>query len=335
MTVRVPADLMLRDPAVIAPQAGLRYLPDDQPGITRRRRGGGFSYVGASGATVKARERTRIEALAIPPAWGSVWISPARSGYLQASGVDDAGRKQYRYHDDFRAHCDARKFARLAYFRRAIVQVRVATEDALGQPLGTRAHAVAAAVRLIDTCMLRVGNDQSATNGHYGATTLTVDHIVDDGFLALDYIGKSGKTHSVVVEDDDLSDILIELAHDADDELFWFDDPETGERRRASASDINRFIVQHAGAAFSAKDFRTWGGSAVALQGRAEGERLLDAVDHAAAELGNTRAVARSSYIHPAVLDADDDEVGAVWRSSRSSRWLSRAESALGKLIGT
>jgi len=335
MAVRVPAELLLRDPAVIAPQAGLRYLPDDQPGITRRRRGVGFSYVDASGATVTARERARIEALAIPPAWVSVWISPARSGYLQASGVDDAGRKQYRYHDDFRAHCDARKFARLPYFRRAVVQVREATEDALDQPLGTRAHAVAAAVRLIDSCLLRVGNHQSATNGHYGATTLTVDHIVDDGFLALDYIGKSGKTRSIVVEDDDLSDILIELAHDADDELFWFDDPETGERRRASASDINRFIVQHAGAAFSAKDFRTWGGSAVALQGRAEGERLLDAVDHAAAELGNTRAVARSSYIHPAVLDADDDEVGAAWRSSRSSRWLSRAESALGKLIDT
>lgn len=333
MAVRVPEELLLRDPSVIAPAAGLRYVPDDRPGITRRRRGAGFSYVDAFGASVSGRTRSQIEALAIPPAWESVWISPHRSGYLQASGFDEAGRKQYRYHDDFRAHCEARKFARLPYFSRAIVQLRTATEAALDEPLGTRVHAVAAAVRLIDTCLLRVGNDESAVNGHYGATTLTVDHVVDDGYVALDYVGKSGKTRSIVVEDDDLSDILLELAHDADNELFWFDDPETGERRRAGATDINRFIVHHAGEAFSAKDFRTWGGSAIAVQGRAEGERILEAVDHAAHELGNTRAVARSSYIHPRVLDAEDDEIDAAWRASRSSKWLSRAESALGKLI--
>lgn len=335
MTVRVPKELLLRDPAVLAPRAGLLYLPDDQPGITRRRRGTGFSYTNARGSGVAGRGRERIQALAIPPAWESVWISPEPSSYLQASGLDAAGRKQYRYHDDFRAFCDARKFARLPYFRRAVVKLRAATDEALDEPLGSRAHAVAAAVRLIDACLLRVGNDQSADNGHYGATTLTIDHVIDDGHLTLDYVGKSGKTHTVVVEDDDLADILVELATDADDELFWFDDPETGRRRRAEATDINRFIVRHAGEAFSAKDFRTWGGSAIALQGRAEGERLLEAVDHAAHELGNTRTVARSSYIHPRVLDADDDAIAAAWRAARSSKWLSRAESALGKLIDT
>ncbi|MEO6654405.1 MAG: DNA topoisomerase IB [Ilumatobacteraceae bacterium] len=333
MTIRVPNELLVRDPAVLAPQAGLVYLPDDEPGVTRRRRGSGFTYVDAFGATVTGPARARIEAIAIPPAWDSVWISPDPTGYLQAAGVDDAGRKQYRYHDEFRAFCDARKFARLPYFRRAVVKLRAATDVALDEPLGTRAHAVAAAVRLIDTCLLRVGNHQSAANGHYGATTLTVDHVIDHGHLTLDYVGKSGKTHSVVVEDDDLSDILVELAHDADNELFWFDDPEAGERRRAEATDINRFIVHHAGGAFSAKDFRTWGGSAIALQGRAEGERPLEAIDHAAHELGNTRSVARSSYIHPSVLAADDDTIAEIWRTSRSSKWLSRSENALGKLI--
>ncbi|MEJ7801593.1 MAG: hypothetical protein WKF60_13800, partial [Ilumatobacter sp.] len=220
MTVRVPNELLLRDPAVLAPRAGLVYLPDDEPGITRRRRGSGFSYVDAFGETVTGRERERIAALAIPPAWKSVWISPEPSSYLQAAGVDDAGRKQYRYHDEFRAFCEARKFARLPYFCRAVVKLRVATDAALDEPLGTRAHAVAAAVRLIDACLLRVGNHQSAENGHYGATTLTVDHVVDHGHLAVEYVGKSGKTHTVVVEDDDLSDILVELAHDADDEAI-------------------------------------------------------------------------------------------------------------------
>ncbi len=333
MAVRVPKALLLTDPAVIAPVIGLSHVADDEPGITRRRRGTGFSYSDAFDAVVDGTERDRIEALAVPPAWESVWICADPKGYLQASGVDDAGRKQYRYHDDFRAHAESRKFARLPYFARAVVQIRSAVAVALDQPLGTREHAVAAAVRLIDECLLRVGNHQSAVNGHYGATTLTVDHVVDDGHLALDYEAKSGVTRTIVVNDDELSDILTELAADADDQLFWFDDETDGGRRRATAADINRFIAEHGGEAFSAKDFRTWGGSAIATEARAQGERLLDAVDAAAGELGNTRAVARSSYVHPLVLDADDDEILQAWHSSRSSKWTSRAESALSKLI--
>ncbi|NNE12509.1 MAG: DNA topoisomerase IB [Ilumatobacter sp.] len=333
MSIRVPAELTERDAEVLAPAAGLVYLPDDEPGITRVRRGKGFSYVDAFGKTVHGAERDRIEALAIPPAWVQVWISPDPRSYLQASGLDDAGRKQYRYHDDFLAFSEHRKFARLPYFGQALPIIRKVTQKAVDrEPVGARDHAIAAAIRLIDTCLLRVGNHRSAANGHYGATTLTVEHVIDDDTVELEYAAKSGQTRTIVVEDDDMADILVDLADDADDELFWFEDGE-GERRRATASDINEFIAEHAGPAFSAKDFRTWGGSKAALEARAEGDEVLEAVDAAAEELGNTRAVARNSYIHPQVIEAADEQVEAAWNSSRTSKWGDRADHALRKLL--
>ena len=332
MAVRVPPHLCNRDAATLAPAAGLAHVTTDQPGIGRRRRGTSFTYTDAFGKKVSKRDLARIEALVIPPAWKQVWICPVADGYLQATGVDEAGRTQYRYHEDYREFCEAQKFERLAYFGRGIVVLRKAMAAALDEPVGHRDHAVAAALRLIDECLLRVGNHQSADKGHYGATTLTVEHVVSDGEVVLEYIAKSGKERTILIEDEDLAELLTELAADADDELFWFD-VDGGGRRRATASDVNRFIEEHAGDAFSARDFRTWGGSSVALAARASGERLLDAIDAAAEELGNTRSVARSSYIHPAVQQATDDEIDAVWSSSRSSRWLDRSESALAKLI--
>lgn len=335
MVVRVPEELIERDPAVLAPAAGLVHLSDAEPGIGRRRRGSGFSYHDAFGAAVGDDVRARIEALAIPPAWNDVWISPHERGYLQASGTDQAGRKQYRYHDDFREHCDGLKYARLPYFGRAVVLVRRAIEQALTEPVGSRSHAVAAAVALIDRCLLRVGNHGSAEKGHYGATTLTVEHVIDDDVMTLEYTAKSGQERTVVIDDEDLVAILTELASDADDELFWFDGDAAGEGRRATASDVNDFIVEHAGPAFSAKDFRTWGASSVVVEARAAGSRPLDAVDEAADSLGNTRAVARNSYVHPVALQADDEQIDDAWRSSRRSKWLDRSESALAKLLST
>ncbi len=334
MKSRVPKSLTERDPEVLAREIGLSHVSDHEPGLERRRRGSGFSYANSSGGSLAQSAVERIKTLAIPPAWHDVWICPDADGYLQATGIDEAGRKQYRYHEDFRAFCDERKFARLTFFGGAIVKIRKASASALEQPLGSREHAIAAAVTLIDRELLRVGNDQSATAGHYGATTLTVDHVVEDGYVALVYTAKSGQEREVIVEDDDLADVLTALASDADDQLFWFDDGPDGTRRRATAGDINRFIAEHAGPAFSAKDFRTWGGSRTALKSRAEGARLLDAIDDAAEELGNTRAVARSSYVHPAVMDAEPSEIDRAWSTSRSSRWLDRSESALLKIIG-
>lgn len=332
MAVRVPPELIESDPAVLAPAAGLVHLCDGEPGIGRRRRGKGFSYHDASGKSIGEAERRRVASLAIPPAWNNVWISPDPSGYLQASGTDDAGRKQYRYHDDYRAYCDVLKFARLSYFARGIVDVRKAIQQALTEPVGSRDHAVAAAVALIDRFLLRVGNHASATTGHYGATTLTVEHVIDDDVMTLDYIAKSGKERTILIDDEELVDVLTGLADDADNELFWFDDADGG-RRRATASDVNRFIVEHAGTAFSAKDFRTWGASRIVVEARAAGLRDLDAIDAAAEELGNTRPVARGSYVHPTVLDVADEIIRETWLTSRSSKWLHRSESALAKLL--
>ena len=317
---------------MLAPAAGLVHLTDTEPGIGRERVGDGFDYFDAFGAPVDEPTCRRVDALAVPPAWTDVWISPEPSGYLQASGLDEAGRKQYRYHDDYRAFAEERKFRRLHYFGRAVVVLRKAVADAFDRPSGDRERSVAAAIRLIDEHLLRVGNRRSAEHGHYGATTLTVDHIDHRGNVQLDYVGKSGAERSVVVEDDELADILLELAKEADDELFWFDDGNDG-LQRATADDVNRFIVEHAGPAFSARDFRTWGGSCVAFEARASGERLLDAVDEAADELGNTRTVARNSYIHPAILSAEQDDIEEVWARSRSSKWLDRSESAVVKLL--
>lgn len=351
MTVRVPRALTERDPQSIAAAAGLVHLPDSGPGIRRRRRNNGFAYIDADGGVPSAGDLERIDRLAVPPAWKDVWISPSSDGYLQATGIDDAGRKQYRYHDEFRRFCEQQKFDRLRYFSRAIVLIRRAVEDGLLEPVGSRRHAVAAAVQLIDRCLLRVGNGESATNGHFGATTLTVAHLVegrdgggdgpvdgvedrDRGFITLDYTAKSGQHRQVVVEDDDLADVLMTLAAEADDELFWFDADGEGGQRRAEAREINRFIAEQAGPAFSAKDFRAWGASSSALEARATGHGLLDAVDRAADELGNTRAVARSSYVHPAVLSTDQSVIDDAWSRSRCSKWLDRSESALAKVLG-
>ncbi len=345
MAIRVPRELTESDPEILALAAGLVCLTDDEPGIGRAplpSPAEGFTYHDAFGEPVSSATAARLAALAIPPAWDDVWISPDPDSYLQASGHDDARRKQYRYHEQYRAFADDRKFERLRYFGRAVVVIRKAVAAAVERPTGDRDRAVGAAVRLIDEHLLRVGNRRSAEHGHFGATTLTVEHIDDSGHVQLDYVAKSGKERSIIVEDD-LADLLVQLAKGADDELFWFADPSSdsgssdsgGDMRRATASDVNGFIAEHAGEAFSARDFRTWGGSCVAFEALALGSELLEAVDQAADELGNTRAVARSSYIHPMILDAEDETVRAAWNSSRSSKWLDRSESAFIKFLGS
>lgn len=187
---------------------------------------------------------------------------------------------------------------------------------------------------IIDAGLLRVGNEQSAEQGHYGATTLVADHLDDDGHLVLEYIAKSGKERAVVIEDEQLADIIVELADtDTDTErLFWFRD-EDGEQREITAAVVNATIAAVAGSAFTAKDLRTWGGSRVVLEARVAGLGTVASLDAVAESLGNTRAVARASYVHPDVMSADDARVYAVWRSSRRSTTMSRADRALLKLL--
>lgn len=332
MAVRVPRELVTRDPAVVAPLAGLRYLPPDPPGWTRRRRGRGFSFVDEHGATITSPERERLVRLAVPPAWDDVWFAPLADGYLQATGIDAAGRKQYRYHDDYRALCEARKFDRIRYFGRALPGLRAFIEQSLGAPPRSKRLAIGAALGLIDEALLRVGNEQSAEDGHHGATTLCADHVVDDGHIVLEYVGKSGKPHTVVIDDEQLGEVLSSLAG-TDERLFTYDDVD-GEVRNITAADVNAVIAHVAGPAFSAKDFRTWGGSRVALEARIEGSGPVASIDEAADALGNTRAVARAAYVHPDVVAASDERVAEVWRASRRSATMKRGDRALVKLLG-
>lgn len=334
MAVRVPRELATRDPAVIAPLVGLRFLSPEPPGWTRRRRGKGFSFVDETGKTIGEPERLRLVELAVPPAWQDVWFAPISDGYLQATGVDDAGRKQYRYHDDYRALCEARKFERIRFFGRALPGLRTYIAESLSAQTHSKTLAIGAVLGVIDSGLIRIGNEQSADDGHHGATTLVADHLEDDGHIVLDYVGKSGKDRTVVIEDEQLVDILRTLADQAENRLFTYLD-EDDEERVVSAAEVNAVIAQVAGPAFSAKDFRTWGGSRVALEARVDGLGSIESIDATAAALGNTRAVARSSYVHPQVLDASDDRIADVWRRSRRSDNFSRADRALYKLLNS
>lgn len=287
---------------------------------------------------IEPPERDRLVSLAIPPAWDDVWLCPQPKGHLQAVGRDAADRKQYRYHDAYRALRDQQKFDRLAYFPKALRRLRPVVSDWLDEQIGSERYALGAVIRLLDVGLLRLGNDVSAAGGAHGATTLHADHVTadpDEGYVVLQYRGKGGKARTVVVEDDEMMDVLRELANADAERLFWFIDAMSGERRRVRGSDVNRAIAEIAGPAFSAKDFRTWGGSRRALEARAEGADEVAAVDEAAETLGNTRAVARSAYVHPRVLAATDTDIARAWQRSRASQWFTRADSALAKLLAS
>lgn len=345
--VRVPPELARRDPERLAETAGLRYVEADEPGYGRRRRGRGFSYLDGD-TVVRPPERDRLAALAVPPAWSDVWFCRNDDGHLQATGFDDAGRKQYRYHDRFRAARDRQKFDRLRYFSRTLLPVRRQVAIWLEADAGTRNNAIGAVLRLLDVGLLRIGNRESADDGHHGATTLLADHLstvdsengsddaandgADSGYVQLDYVAKSGKARTVLIEDDELAEVLVRLADHDRRSLFWFRDDD-GSEREVTAVDVNRALAAIVGPAFTAKDFRLWGGTRLALEARVEGATALEAVDHSAGELGNTRAVARSSYIHPQVLETSDADIDAIWRRSRRSTWRSRSDSALDKLL--
>ena len=333
--VRVPKPLRLHDPSALAPLVGLTVVGDDRPGVTRVKWGRGFRYVDPDGRTITVPARQRYVDLAVPPAWQGVWMCPVDTGYLQATGRDAADRKQYRYHDDYRRVRDLQKFERLRYFGRALERLRQAAEEGLAREPGSRTHAVSAVLRLIDVGLVRVGNDESAAQGRHGASTLHADHLEfesDLGYVTLTYTAKSGKERTVVVEDDEFVEVLHDLADTDAERLFWYLDDD-GSEVRVRADLVNRMIAEIVGPAFTTKDFRTWGGSRAALEARLDGADSVEAVDAAAEVLGNTRAVARASYVHPVVLDADIDVLEEGWRRSRTTEWMSRSDRALAKIL--
>jgi len=302
-----------------AREAGLRYVSDDMPGIRRSRRGDGWAFTRPDGTPLRdAEEIQRIRHLAIPPAWTDVWISPHRNGHLQATGRDARGRKQYRYHERWRAHRDEAKYERMVAFGRALPRIRERVAADLARDGLPREKVLATVVRLLDTTAIRVGNEEYAReNRSYGLTTLRDRHAsVQGAKVKFEFRGKAGKMHAVAVEDRRLARIVRQCQELPGHELFQYVD-DGGERRAVSSEDVNEYLHDIAGEDFSAKDFRTWNGTVLAacflrelgaVGSEREGKRhVKEAIDRVAAQLGNTPTIARKCYVHPDVIDAHMD----------------------------
>lgn len=317
---------------------GLTYVAEDLPGITRVRRGKGFSFHGPDGRLLNGSERERVLSLAVPPAWREVWICPTPDGHVQARGLDDAERRQYRYHDRWTEGRRMANFDRLRGMGNRLAPLRRELDTLLLDGTDPVRQATAAMVRLVDGGMARIGGPRSVQeHGHFGVSTLQRDHVdVRDRQVTLTYPGKSGVQREVHVADELLAEVLDQLEL-ASDTLFHVH--AEGELHRLSAADANALLAELTAGWMTCKDFRTWGGSAVALEAMVvpilAGEQPdpVAAVDAAAAKLGNTRAVARSSYVHPSVLEADPELLVDTWKAARSSTRFDRRERALVKLL--
>lgn len=299
------------DPTAPPPCAppGLVHASDAQPGITRRRlRGGGFAYHDAAGRRIRQADTlARIARLAIPPAYEDVWICPDPLGHLQATGRDARGRKQYRYHALWRAERDSGKFERLAAFGQALPALRRRVHADLAQRTHCRERVLATIVHLLDTTFVRVGNDQYAReNGSFGLTTLRARHVrVQGDALRLRFRGKSGVEHDVALRDARVARVVRGCLHLPGQELFRYQDAD-GMARCVGSADVNAYLQAVCGERFTAKDFRTWHGSVLALEGlagpRGEPFTLKAWLKEVAGRLGNTPAVCRKAYIHPRIL---------------------------------
>lgn len=312
-----------------AEAVGLAAADPSDPGIVRSRCGSGFTFRGPDGDVVRGEARKRCEDLVLPPAWTDVWICLDSDGHLQATGLDDAGRRQYRYHDRWTAARAAANFDRLHDVGERLAGVRKAIESDLASS-DRESRALAAMVGLMDASLERVGNPGSVEEfGTRGISTLGPENVdVSRRSVRLSFRGKGGIDHDVTVEDPSLASVLDELVGSADDWVFTVDGT------ALEAADANAYLDQHSAGRLDCKDLRTWGGSAAALTARVKGvdsePRIADA---AAAALNNTRAVARNSYVHPTVFEADEEAVEEAWRSSRRSKWYGRGERALLNLL--
>ena len=304
-------------PEDAARAAGLRYSADSDPGIARVKRGGGFGYRDAAGKAVRDAETlARIRSLAIPPAYADVWICADPQGHIQATGRDARGRKQYRYHPRWRAHRDETKFHHMAEFAEALPLIRARVEADLRRPGLARAKVVATVVRLLETTLIRVGNeDYARENGSYGLTTLRTRHVAVEGEAALrfSFKGKSGQRWKLRVQDRRVARVVRALQELPGQELFACAD-EDGESRPITSGEVNDYLREASGRDITAKDFRTWSGTVLCRMLLAEGggadtatavkRRFREVIAEVASKLGNTPTVCRNCYVHPGVLDA-------------------------------
>jgi DNA topoisomerase-1 len=304
------------EPRAAARDAGLRYASDASPGLSRRRAGRGFTYRAPDGGTIRdADTLARIKALAIPPAWTDVWICRWPNGHLQASGRDARGRKQYRYHDRWHERRGTEKFDRMLAFAGALPAIRARCDEDLARRGLPREKVLAAVVRLLELTLIRVGNDEYARlNRSFGLTTLRDRHArVKGTAIRFRFRGKSGQTHEVGLRDRRLASVVRRCQELPGQELFQYVD-EAGDVQDIASDDVNAYLRDASAGDFTAKDFRTWAGTVLAYRAlralqpgddeRTARRNVVEAIRQTAGALGNTPAVARRSYVHPAVLDA-------------------------------
>lgn len=341
----LPADLS-RQTASTRPGAvaalGLVYVDDFSRGYGRVRDADGdrFTYLGFAGRPVRAAHIcARLDAIALPPAYADAWYCPNPRGHIQALGTDARGRRQYRYHPDFRAHAEEEKFSRCADFGHALPTIRRRVDADLARRDLSRDRVIAAVVRLLDSGSIRVGNRQYArTNKSFGATTLRNRHAsVSGDRVQLDFVGKSGKRQQVTLADRRLAGVVRRCRDLPGQELFQYLDAD-GTRHPVGSTDVNDWL-HHCCGDFTAKAFRTWHASVIAFAALADSGgtvRMQDVLAQVAACLGNTPAVARKSYVHPLLLAILSGEV--AWHDEwahrpRATRWLSRDERGLLALL--
>jgi DNA topoisomerase-1 len=330
------------------PTAALRYVHDDDPGFRRRRSGKGFAYLDTRGHPITdAAKLRRIKALAIPPAWTDVWISPRPDGHLQATGRDAKGRKQYRYHPDWRAVQEEMKFDRLISFGEALPAIRRRIADDIARRGLPREKVIATVVHLLEASLIRIGNDEYArTNGSFGLTTLRDPHVAIHGAdISFSFPGKSNQRHAITVHDPRTARIVRQCRELPGQRLFQYVD-EGGKRHKIESGDINDYLRETTGAEFTAKDFRTWIGTLLAgaalaaldppQSDTAAKRQAAAAIEVVAEQLGNTPTVARSSYVHPDIVDLYvDGSLPELWTKApaRDTRWMLAEEKRLLKVL--
>ena len=307
---------IITDPVQSSTQAGLRYVTDGRPGITRKRRGKNFQYFDPDGKRITDEDTLRrIKSLAIPPAWTDVWICPIAHGHLQATGRDGRKRKQFRYHPRWRQVRDETKYERMKRFGEVLPKIRERVENDLALPGLPREKVLATIVRLLEATAIRVGNEEYARENHsYGLTTLHDKHVEIEGAkVHFHFKGKSGKLHSIDVHDRQLARIVKKCRDVPGYELFQYID-EQGDHRSVDADDVNEYLRSITDEPFTAKDFRTWAGTVLACsllrqfescetQAQAK-KNVIQAISSVAERLGNTPSVCRKCYVHPQVIES-------------------------------
>ncbi len=304
------------DPTESAAEAGLHYVDDKQPGLRRKRAGAGFAYVDAEGHRVRDPDVVlRIKHLVIPPAWTNVWICRDRRGHLQATGLDARGRKVYLYHPRWREVRDAAKYERLAAFAEALPLIRERVDFDLRRHGVPREKVLAAIVKLLEETSIRVGNEEyRRENGSVGLTTMQADDAeVAGSRVRFVFTGKHGKEHDIALTDGRLARIVKQIQELPGQDLFQYLDDD-GQRHAIGSADVNEYLKSISGGDFTAKDFRTWNGTVLAMRflrvceapgSATAGKRHVSgAIKEVARQLGNTPAVARRAYVHPVVVNA-------------------------------